>query len=230
MRWLDLFSGIGMYAKGLEEAGHEVIGFCENEKWARKVLKKHWPTKPISWCVKSLNKALEESLQDFHAKTFPQPTLPHQVEPPALPAAEVDSSGRRLEPLAWWDANTSCWRTWQRSFSQAGKLIWQQYLEPWPPSGLIVNGIAWQRQPLAHPTTVPEHTFLPTILASECRGVSRKRYKGSPNFYGTRTAEPFRTSESCPTLLNPLFGEELMGLPRGYTELETETPHASSES
>jgi len=26
MKWLDLFSGIGMYALGLEQAGHEVIG------------------------------------------------------------------------------------------------------------------------------------------------------------------------------------------------------------
>jgi len=61
VRWLDLFSGIGAYALGLEQAGHEVIGFCENDVWARKILKKHWPTKPISWCVKSLRVAMESS-------------------------------------------------------------------------------------------------------------------------------------------------------------------------
>ncbi len=33
MRVLDLFSGIGMYAVGAEQAGHNVIGFCEKDLW-----------------------------------------------------------------------------------------------------------------------------------------------------------------------------------------------------
>lgn len=61
VKWLSLFSGIGAYDLGLEQAGHEVIGFCENDPWARKILKKHWPTKPISWCVKSLRDAMVSS-------------------------------------------------------------------------------------------------------------------------------------------------------------------------
>lgn len=46
MRWLDLFSGVGMYGLGLEQAGHEIIGFCEVDKFCHKILKKHWKTKP----------------------------------------------------------------------------------------------------------------------------------------------------------------------------------------
>jgi hypothetical protein len=99
-----------------------------------------------------------------------------------------------------------------------------------PPAGMMQNGIAWQRQPLAHPTIADEFTCLPTPLATEGCGTSRKRFKGSPNFRGTRTAEALRTSYECPAFLNPLFAEMLMGLPKDYTVLETQTLHASSEN
>ncbi|MDE2099154.1 MAG: DNA cytosine methyltransferase [Patescibacteria group bacterium] len=230
MRWLDLFSGIGMYATGLEQAGHEIIGFCENDSWARKILKKHWPTKPISWSIELLNKALMASLGDSHAKTSAQP-MSNQTElkEPDLPANVQDSSGRWLEPFAWYDHGTGSWRTWQRCFNEKGQMTWAKFLGPWHPAGMIANGIAWRRQPLAHPTIVPEHSFLPTILASESDGCSRKRFQGSPYSQNTRTAEAFRTSFDCPKYLNPSLAEELMGLPIGYTELETETLLASSE-
>ncbi|MCT0056496.1 DNA cytosine methyltransferase [Lactococcus lactis subsp. lactis] len=36
MKFLDLFAGIGGFRLGLEQAGHECIGFCEIDKFARK--------------------------------------------------------------------------------------------------------------------------------------------------------------------------------------------------
>ena len=44
---LDLFSGIGGFSLGLERSGMETIAFCEIDKKAQLVLKKHWPTVPI---------------------------------------------------------------------------------------------------------------------------------------------------------------------------------------
>lgn len=45
---LDLFSGIGGFSLGLERTGHyETIAFCEIDKYAQKVLHKHWPEVPI---------------------------------------------------------------------------------------------------------------------------------------------------------------------------------------
>ena len=39
---LDLFSGIGGFALGLESIGHfETVAFCEIEEFPRKVLRKH---------------------------------------------------------------------------------------------------------------------------------------------------------------------------------------------
>lgn len=49
MKWrvLDLFSGIGGFSLGLERAGMKTIAFCENDKFCRRVLRKHWPEVPI---------------------------------------------------------------------------------------------------------------------------------------------------------------------------------------
>jgi DNA (cytosine-5)-methyltransferase 1 len=48
LRVLDLFSGIGGFSLGLERTGgFKTIAFCEIEKYARKVLEKHWPGVPI---------------------------------------------------------------------------------------------------------------------------------------------------------------------------------------
>ena len=44
---LDLFSGIGGFSLGLERAGFETVAFCEIDKKAQKVLRKHWPNVPI---------------------------------------------------------------------------------------------------------------------------------------------------------------------------------------
>jgi len=47
LRHLDLFSGIGGFALGLESTGgFKTVGFCDNEPFAQKVLKKHWPDVP----------------------------------------------------------------------------------------------------------------------------------------------------------------------------------------
>lgn len=47
LRTLDLFSGIGGFALGLERAGFETIGFCENNPDCQRVLRHHWPEVPL---------------------------------------------------------------------------------------------------------------------------------------------------------------------------------------
>lgn len=56
-RHLDLFSGIGGFALAASWVWgeqHEIVSFCEIEKFPRKVLKKHWPDVPIHDDVKTL--------------------------------------------------------------------------------------------------------------------------------------------------------------------------------
>ena len=44
LRVLDLFAGIGGFSLGLERTGgFETVAFCEIDKKAQLVLKKHWP-------------------------------------------------------------------------------------------------------------------------------------------------------------------------------------------
>lgn len=45
MKFLDLFAGIGGFRLGLESAGHECVGFCEIDKFARKSYKAIHDTK-----------------------------------------------------------------------------------------------------------------------------------------------------------------------------------------
>lgn len=55
MRVLDLFSGIGGFSLGLERAGMTTVAFCEFDRHAQSILKKHWPNVPIYSDVRELN-------------------------------------------------------------------------------------------------------------------------------------------------------------------------------
>ena len=56
MNVLDLFSGIGGFSLGLERAGMKTVAFCEIDKKAQLVLKKHWPSVPIFEDVSTLKR------------------------------------------------------------------------------------------------------------------------------------------------------------------------------
>ena len=47
LKVLDLFSGIGGFSLGLERAGMQTVAFCEIDKKAQQVLRKHWPDVPV---------------------------------------------------------------------------------------------------------------------------------------------------------------------------------------
>ena len=52
----DLFSGIGGFSLGLERAGPiRTVAFCEQDTYAQRVLKKHWPEVPIYDDVRTID-------------------------------------------------------------------------------------------------------------------------------------------------------------------------------
>ena len=58
MRHLDIFSGIGGFALGLEMAGFPPpVAFCESDDYCRRVLAKHWPNVPCHDDVRTLTAA-----------------------------------------------------------------------------------------------------------------------------------------------------------------------------
>ena len=56
MKIIDLCSGIGGFSYAAERlvGGFETVLFCDNDKWCRRVLKKHWPNVPIESDVREL--------------------------------------------------------------------------------------------------------------------------------------------------------------------------------
>ena len=71
MKVLDLFSGIGGFSLGLEAAGMETIAFCEFDKHAQKVLKKHWPCVPIHDDIRTLDGKQYRGTVDVICGGFP---------------------------------------------------------------------------------------------------------------------------------------------------------------
>lgn len=55
LKVLDIFSGIGGFSIGLENAGMETAAFCEIEAFAQDVLIKHWPHTRIFKDIRTLN-------------------------------------------------------------------------------------------------------------------------------------------------------------------------------
>ena len=63
MKHLDLFSGIGGFALAASRVwpDHEVVAFCEMDKFCQRVLNKHWPNVPIVEDVRDVKEGKQES-------------------------------------------------------------------------------------------------------------------------------------------------------------------------
>ena len=62
MKFFDLFSGIGGFHLGMERAGHECVGACENDKYKNIVYKKRFPNTKVWGDARTVN---PEELPDF---------------------------------------------------------------------------------------------------------------------------------------------------------------------
>ena len=94
MRILDLFSGIGGFSLGLERAGMETVAFCEFDKKAQLVLKKHWPDVPIFDDVRELN---GEQLRHLYPIDLICGGFPCQDISVSAPCVEGFARGRGLD-------------------------------------------------------------------------------------------------------------------------------------
>ena len=72
LRLLDLFSGIGGFSLGLESTGgFKTVAFCEFDKHAQAVLKKHWPETKIYDDVRTLDAKKYKGSVDVVCGGFP---------------------------------------------------------------------------------------------------------------------------------------------------------------
>lgn len=153
LKIIDLFSGIGGISLGLERTGYfSTLAFCEIDRFCKMVLHRRWPGIRVESDVNDLgrmkwNGSRAQTLlrQAFRVRTYhTQERVPDFQE-----SVLVLDGGRRVEPFAWYDHSTRCWRTWQRCLIEG----WEPYSAAWPRSGMTRNGIAYQLQPLALPTS-----------------------------------------------------------------------------
>lgn len=105
LRTLDLFSGIGGFALGLERTGgFETVSFCEIDPFCRRVLAKHWPGVPCHEDVRTLRG---------------DEVGPVDVVCGGFPCQDLSVAGRR-EGL--YGSRSKLWFEFNRLIEQAGPL------------------------------------------------------------------------------------------------------------
>lgn len=231
MKVFDLFSGIGGFSLGAEKAGHETVAFCEIDKFARKILEKHWEAIPICKDVVRLRKFLEKldlSLADSLAKTLALPDIKrgyNLMNPPARPSPVVDCFGRTFRSFAWYaieekeSLRFGSWRTWQQSMLDT----WEVYSARWPKAGMMRNGIAYRRVGSEGGICAKDSIVMPTPTASDYHGASwgckkiRNREISMLRYF---LHFHYAKKSQMTTYPNPELLEHLMGYPIGHTELD----------
>ena len=143
----------------------------------------------------------------------------------ATPGSEPESpeSGRDCgqnlpESFAFYDPDTSSWKTSQRSLFEE----WVPFSETWPRSGTMRNGRCYRREPLVPTTFAKGRLWLPTpttVGNQSCPSMAKN---------GRGCKEAIEKYRGCYT--NPEWVEEFMGFPRGHTALEDSEMPSSRKS
>lgn len=147
-------------------------------------------------------------LEGFPARTYPSQDLGQGSQ-------EIDRDcGRSLiESLAKYDHAESTWKTPQLSLLGGSEL----FLETWPRSGSMRNGVCWARPMLAGSMSDSESGLLPTVTARDYRSDScSAEVKAARDAHSRGKTLPWVLGG----LLNPPWAEWHMGWPEGWTELE----------
>jgi len=149
----SLFAGIGGFDLGFERAGIKTVWQVEIDPFCRKVLEKHWPqTRKLGDVTEWLN-GLTSSQSDFRARTFP-----FAGSAPDWKASVLVCGEKVYEPFAFFDQESSSWKTWQRCLIEG----WATFSGTWPRAGIVRNGIAYQRVPLVPITRETGFSLWPT--------------------------------------------------------------------
>ena len=139
------------------------------------------------------------------------------------------SSSNSSEPYAWFDQNTSSWKTYQRSLITE----WTLYSENFTRQGTMQNGAVYQAALLELAIKETGHGLLPTPRAAI--GMGMKLSKGMANlehkkYLETEIAADLHKSGEVQNTdltpigenmyLNPQFVEEMMGYPLNWTQVK----------
>lgn len=99
----------------------------------------------------------------------------------------------------------------------------------WKPSVTKSNRLLFQLVPSELGTAGTGFGLLPTISKSDGKGCAKKRFKGSPEYKGSKMTEGVRTSLNDPIYLHPNFAAEVMGYPKNWAHTETPSSRKSQK-
>lgn len=139
---------------------------------------------------------------------------------PATPQRIRGIFGRNSKPsFAYYDRNSSSWKTWQPSFHE---ITSDEYSGNWPRWGTIRNGVARPRKPAVHPIAGIDsgsHLTYPTPKANDAdnRGNAGERRRKWPGLHAV-VADELGIPIGETIILNPVWIEWLMDWPQGWTD------------
>ena len=162
LRVLSLFSGIGGFDLGLEQAGMEVVAMVEIDRFRRSVLKTRWPETPLWDDVETL-KSLSEV---FRAKTSRSPVNNC--------ASEQDEADFSSSLLTW---QRHCGRVGSSSKTSLASLLHAKVRSSpssstrYPNAGMVWRGVSWT----ASISEYPRHAVA-SILSGILEAHAHRRY------------------------------------------------------
>ncbi len=129
----------------------------------------------------------------------------------------VGSGPSSSESFAWYDPDTSSWKTSQVSLLPE----WATYSETWPRAGMTRNGTAFRRAQSVPHIHGPACSLWPTPRANSAMA-ARITSSADPDRYpNLETVILKRLGDGAiDRYVNPDFCQWLMGFPEGWTDLE----------
>lgn len=156
-------------------------------------------------------------------------TYPSQENRLALKAHALVCGGNTHDLLAKLDPSTQSWRTCQHSFLESEGDGLERFLETWPESGTMQDGVAYRHPTVAHPISATGYGFLPTPTASHYwSNRSTKTSKVRPSLYqmATNNMWPTPTARAWKGARKP---ETLAAKGRNHTNTLEDAIRATTE-
>ena len=222
MKVLDLFSGIGGFALGLEAAGFETVAFCEIDPYAQKVLKKNWPGVPIY-----------EDVRRITADRLVSDGIGVDVITGGFPCQDISVAGHRAgitaERSGLWSEcarllgdirpSYAIFENVTNLLNGGGGIGLSEFYGTFPRSGMMRSGTVYQLPRLAPTITEIGSGLWHTPKASDYKSVT-----SNMDYHRKRTDKELSCqvaiSENSALPMNPVWVEWLMGFPLGHTDLD----------
>lgn len=167
------------------------------------------------WTSESLTKGLLEATREWLTSLPPASPVSHFQLPERDEAIRMNETCGlpQSSAFAWYDLNSSCWRTFQVSLFTN---MCDEFTGTWPKAGIVLNGVAYRRQKWEQTIAEIGGGLWPTPQSRDWKGKSQRGNHGNetdclPNAVGGQ--------------LNPTWIDWLMGFPLGWSGLKPLAMH-----